>query len=142
MPRIVRFALRVLSVVAPGVAARVGARLWFAIPRPRVHEDARKFLATGDRFDARVKERRVAGWRWGNGPTVILLHGWGGYAGQLSAFVEPLVRSGYQVIAFDAPSHGESDAGALGPRHATLFVDRRSRLKSLMPPILSSKVFS
>jgi len=129
-------------VVAPGVAARVGARLWFAIPRPRVHEDARKFLATGDRFDARVKERRVAGWRWGNGPTVILLHGWGGYAGQLSAFVEPLVRSGYQVIAFDAPSHGESDAGALGPRHATLFVDRRSRLKSLMPPILSSKVFS
>jgi len=121
VPRIVRLALRVLSTIAPGVAARIGARLWFAIPRPRIHDDARKFLATGEPFDVRVKDARVVGWTWGAGPVVILLHGWGGYAGQLSAFVAPLVRSGFRVIAFDAPSHGESDPGALGPRHATLF---------------------
>ena len=121
MRTLVRLGLRLLSAIAPGAAARIGARLWFAIPRPPVAEEARRFLATGERFEMRVKETRVIGWRWGSGPLVVLVHGWGGYGAQLAAFVEPLVRGGCQVIAFDAPSHGESGPGALGPRHATLF---------------------
>lgn len=121
MHKAIRFALRALSAVAPGLAARIGARLWFAIPRPRIHDEARRFLATGERFETTVKSARVVGWRWGMGPTVVLVHGWGGYGGQLSAFIEPLTRAGFQVIAFDAPSHGDSGPGDLGPRHATLF---------------------
>ena len=121
MQKALRLGLRLLSALAPGAAARVGARFWFGIPRPRVHEDARKFLQTGERIEIDVGRSRVVCWKWGQGPAVILLHGWGGYAGQLSAFVDPLVRSGRAVIALDAPSHGESSPGTLGPRRATLF---------------------
>jgi pimeloyl-ACP methyl ester carboxylesterase len=121
MQKLLRVGLRLLSAIAPGAAGRVGARFWFGIPRPRVHEDARKFLQTGTRFEVAVGESRVVGWKWGTGPTVLLLHGWGGYAGQLTAFVNPLVACGFAVIAIDAPSHGESSPGALGPRRATLF---------------------
>jgi pimeloyl-ACP methyl ester carboxylesterase len=46
---------------------------------------------------------------WGNGPTVMLVHGWGGYGLQLSEFIQPLVDSGYQVLAFDAPAHGSTE---------------------------------
>jgi pimeloyl-ACP methyl ester carboxylesterase len=121
--RALRLALRLLSAVAPGAAARVGARLWFAIPKTRISDEARTFLATGERFDARVDGKKVAAWRWGGAgnPVVFLVHGWGGFAGQVSAFVSPLVGAGFRVIAFDAPSHGSSDSGGLGPRHATLF---------------------
>lgn len=49
------------------------------------------------------------------------MHGWGGFAAQLQAFVQPLVAAGFQVVAFDAPSHGMSGPGPLGPHHATLF---------------------
>jgi pimeloyl-ACP methyl ester carboxylesterase len=57
-----------------------------------------------------VGKERVAGWRWGEGArAVLLLHGWGGYALQLSAFVRPLVERGLAVAAFDFPAHGESD---------------------------------
>jgi alpha-beta hydrolase superfamily lysophospholipase len=47
-------------------------------------------------------------WRWGLGPTVLLVHGWEGRGSQLGSFVEPLVRAGLSVVAFDAPGHGNS----------------------------------
>jgi pimeloyl-ACP methyl ester carboxylesterase len=45
---------------------------------------------------------------WGDGPTVLLVHGWGGNRLQLGAFVLPLVDAGYRVVAFDQPAHGDS----------------------------------
>jgi pimeloyl-ACP methyl ester carboxylesterase len=39
---------------------------------------------------------------------VLLVHGWGGHAGRLGNFVEPLLGAGCSVIAFDAPGHGVS----------------------------------
>jgi pimeloyl-ACP methyl ester carboxylesterase len=67
-----------------------------------------RVLPTGRRFSVRADGRRVAAWRWGEGPAVILVHGWGGRAAQLTSFVPPLVGRGFSVVAFDAPGHGES----------------------------------
>jgi pimeloyl-ACP methyl ester carboxylesterase len=50
----------------------------------------------------------TSAWTWGAGPSVLLVHGWQGRASQLAAFVAPLVRAGYRVVAFDAPAHGAS----------------------------------
>jgi pimeloyl-ACP methyl ester carboxylesterase len=55
-----------------------------------------------------VDGRKVTGWRWGRGPLVYLVHGWGGTGGRLAAFVSPLVAQGHAVVAFDAPGHGGS----------------------------------
>lgn len=121
MNRLLRLGFRLLSVVAPRRAATIGARFWFAVRRPPIGEDARKFLATGQPFETSVGGTPVAGWKWGKGEPVLLMHGWGGYAAQLQAFVEPLVRSGFQAVALDAPSHGMSGPSQLGPDHATLF---------------------
>ncbi|WP_455604653.1 alpha/beta hydrolase, partial [Cellulosimicrobium funkei] len=57
--------------------------------------------------------------RTGTG-VVYLAHGWGGRRGQLGAFVEPLRAAGHRVVAFDAPSHGDSGPGRLGPRRSTM----------------------
>jgi pimeloyl-ACP methyl ester carboxylesterase len=46
---------------------------------------------------------------WGEGPTVMLVHGWGGYGLQLAEFVNPLLAAGYRVLAFDAPAHGMTE---------------------------------
>ncbi|WP_251152239.1 alpha/beta fold hydrolase [Cellulosimicrobium sp. Marseille-Q4280] len=51
---------------------------------------------------------------------VYLVHGWGGWRGQLGAFVEPLRAAGYRVVAFDALSHGDSGPGRFGPRRSTV----------------------
>jgi pimeloyl-ACP methyl ester carboxylesterase len=48
------------------------------------------------------------------------VHGWGGSASQLDAFVPPLVQAGFSVVSFDGLSHGASDPGPSGPRSSTI----------------------
>ncbi len=116
-----RAGFRALSAVTPDTAARLATQLWFRPPKPRIHPASAKFMKTGDRSTMLVQERPVAVWTWGSGPAVLLVHGWGGYGGQMQYFVEPLVRAGYQAIIFDAPAHGESGPSQLGGRRTTLF---------------------
>jgi pimeloyl-ACP methyl ester carboxylesterase len=118
---VVRVAFRALSAVAPGLAARAAEKLWFTPARPKIRDDARAFLATGERVELSVGGRTVVAWRWGSGPAVILMHGWGGYGAQMQPFVEPLTRAGFQAITFDAPAHGASGPSRLGARRSTLF---------------------
>ena len=40
-------------------------------------------------------------WSWGEGPIVLLVHGWNGRATQLGDFVAPLVERGYRVVAYE-----------------------------------------
>jgi len=48
-------------------------------------------------------------YRWGEGPRILLHHGWSGDAAQMSAFVDPLVDAGFEVIAPDALGHGDTE---------------------------------
>jgi pimeloyl-ACP methyl ester carboxylesterase len=52
-------------------------------------------------------------WSWGQGPTILLVHGWNGRATQLGGFVEPLVARGFRVVAFDAFGHGDSPGASM-----------------------------
>lgn len=120
MRPLLRAGFRVLSAVAPPLAASLGARIWFRIPKPRIREGTREFLATGDRFTVTVHGRRVAGWRWGAGPTVLFMHGWGGIGAQFQSMIRAIVPLGFRAVTFDALTHGESDHGPMGGRRSTV----------------------
>lgn len=47
-------------------------------------------------------------YEWGNGPIIAISHGWNGRACEFYNIIEKLTSSGYRVIAFDYPGHGES----------------------------------
>ena len=55
--------------------------------------------------------------------TILLVHGWTAEAAFMTAFAEPLRRSGYRVIAFDFPAHGRSEG-----RHTNLAACARAML--------------
>ena len=107
---------RLLERRAPGLGARLAERIWFTLPRPRPGPVA---APGGRRFSVTVDAGTVTGATWGVGPAVYLIHGWGGSRRQFGAFVAPLVEAGYRVVAFDAPSHGESSPGRHGRRSST-----------------------
>ena len=119
--RLLRSGMRVLSRVAPEAAVRVFDRVWFSVPRTRPRPEAAAWLASGEPLGFRVHGRRVRAWAWGRGPSVLLLHGWGGHAGQMHALAEPLLARGLRVVAFDAPAHGASDPSRLGGRRVSMF---------------------
>src|SRR5690349_395790 len=50
----------------------------------------------------------LAATAWGEGPPVLLVHGWAGRGTQLGEFVAPLVAAQRRVVALDAPAHGDS----------------------------------
>lgn len=105
---IARRAISILSRIAPGTSAKIAAK-WFMTPEPiKAPGKESLFLATA------AKRETIGGcavWRWGKGPKVILMHGWSGRGAQMRAFVDPLVAAGFEVIAFDAPGHGQSGRG-------------------------------
>jgi pimeloyl-ACP methyl ester carboxylesterase len=108
--RVVAPVFRLLGRVAPGLAAAAADRMFFTPPRPR-RSRGDAMLRRGKRFRLRVLGGHVAGWKWGRGPTVVLLHGWGGHSGQLTSFVPALLSRGLSVVALDAPGHGRSSRG-------------------------------
>jgi len=52
----------------------------------------------------------ISGYRW-NHPQpkkILILHGFGSAAHKFADYVHPLTEKGYEVLAFDAPAHGNS----------------------------------
>ncbi|HET7876004.1 MAG TPA: alpha/beta fold hydrolase [Methylomirabilota bacterium] len=110
---LIRGANRALSALAPARAAGLAERMFLTPPRQRRPATEIDLLATARARPMRVGARRIETWTWGAGPSVLLVHGWGGRGTQLGAFVGPLVAHGFSVVTFDAPGHGASDAGVV-----------------------------
>lgn len=107
-----------LQALSPQAAARAAGWLFFRTPPRAAGADASALFAQAERRELYVPER-VSVWSWGQGPVVLLLHGWGGRASQLRSFVPALREAGYRVVAFDAPGHGHSAGRTLSlPRYA------------------------
>lgn len=70
----------------------------------------REIIDWGNNYRIPFEGGELAVTTWGNsGPTVLLMHGWGGARAQMTGFVDPLLFAGYRVVAYDQPAHGESD---------------------------------
>ena len=107
----VRRAAALLSeTAAPALGGLVARKLWFTLR----HADPSTPRADGQPFELNEQTYRLRGYIYGDGPTVLLVHGWGGNQGQMSSFIDPLREAGYRVITVDLPSHGESPTGAYG----------------------------
>jgi pimeloyl-ACP methyl ester carboxylesterase len=104
--RLARPAFAALSAVAPTLAASLAERLFLTAPRHAVRPREAEALAGARQTVVHGDDGPLTTWTWGHGPVVLLVHGWGGRAGQLASFVGPLVADGCSVVAFDAPGHG------------------------------------
>jgi len=126
-------ALAAASHVAPWLVAPFFRRMMLN-PRRHVRPPPTLPLKVADeRID--LGDGLVA-WRWGEGPAVLLVHGFEGNRGQFAAIIDALVEHGFAAVALDVPAHGESAGneltavkfiaaiertlGRLGPVHAVV----------------------
>lgn len=79
------------------------------LPPPRRRDLA--VLDEGERFDLDGPHGVLAAWSFGEGPSVLLAHGWGSRAAHLATFVGPLRAAGCRVLTADLPGHGASGVG-------------------------------
>ena len=89
----------------------VAYRAWFTPPRPGRRAAARDAdrLKTVERIAVTVEGRSRPGIVIGEGPLVVLAHGWGGRAAQMLDLGEAAARAGYRAVAIDAPGHNTDE---------------------------------
>ncbi len=106
--RIIRLAFSLLGPMFPRLMGRWAIKLWFRTRRFPESAAGKKFTASAQRETLLVDDIPVAVYKRGNGPIVLFVHGWSGRGSQAAAFADDLVAAGYQVIAIDAPGHGNT----------------------------------
>jgi pimeloyl-ACP methyl ester carboxylesterase len=116
----VRRALGLLERFAPALGSRWAVELWCTPPDVEASLRMPPGVPASVPVEATWSGHRIAGESWGDGPTVYLVHGWGGCRAHLGVFVKPLVQTGHRVIAFDLPSHNDSEPGDLAPGRTTI----------------------
>lgn len=110
-PLWLKHGLGALEKLAPHAAAGLLQYLFTSPPHPALRPEEAAVLAEAKRWRTTLRGKAVAGYEWGEGPAVLLMHGWGGHAGHMSGLVKPLVEAGFRAIAIDAPGHGDSARG-------------------------------
>lgn len=109
------FALKIISwsfpkieFLFPSFAKKLAVNLFFKPFRFPFKEEETLKLTEARQSKFTFNGEKLQMYRWGSGPKIILLHGWAGRVGQFREFIDPLVDMGFEVIAFDAPAHGNS----------------------------------
>jgi len=105
--RLLGRALNLLSYINNELAASILSKLWFTVFKSKPKPWVVKFWQTADsRLEIIVKDKIIPVHLWGKGPLIVMMHGWSGSGTQFRKFIPALVKAGYQIAIFDAPSHG------------------------------------
>lgn len=113
--RLVRATARLTGAVSPWLASRMLFRLFLTAQRHKTPPREQAWLQGATRSELTLESgKRLPLWSWGEGPTVLLVHGWSGRGSQLAVFAQPLVEKGSRVVCFDMPGHGQADGKLTG----------------------------
>ena len=109
IPRLYGFYFNILELFSKEKAAKVALDVFSTPRRGRIKEYQKEFLNT-------ARQQRIAGedclfmlYHWkGNGPTILLNHGWESNASRWKYIFDDLKALDYNIIAIDGPAHGNS----------------------------------
>jgi pimeloyl-ACP methyl ester carboxylesterase len=104
-----RAKLNMLSLVSKKLAAKKALDL-FCTPMRRPKRKTPSVFNEAERLSFSMDENTIRGYRW-NSPAenkVLIVHGFESSAKNFERYVTALIKMGFEVIAFDAPAHGES----------------------------------
>jgi len=97
-----------LSRVSPRLAGKHATRVFFTPQRRTSRPPSVLAGVRADELRLRVDGTEVRAWSYGRGPTILLVHGWGGCAGDWTSLAPLLIESGHRVVLVDLPAHGAS----------------------------------
>ena len=107
--RYIRTKFKLLSSISKKKAAEKAFEL-FCTPQRRNKKPLPKIFEQAEKLHFSMDGTVICGWRW-NHPAnrkVLILHGFESSATNFDRYVKPLIKKGYEVLAFDAPAHGRS----------------------------------
>ena len=105
---LLRWAYRHAGEISPARATRAAVWLFTKPKRSAAFPGESQLLAQANSYFLMHRGYDLAIMEWGSGPTVLCAHGWSSRGVRFKTLIDRLVKSGYRVVAFDAPAHGRS----------------------------------
>lgn len=104
-----RARLNILSLVSPRRAAMKAFAL-FCTPLRRSRRQPPAIFDRGEALSFTLEGIAIRGHRWNHPQSrkALIVHGFESSATNFDRYIAPLIRKGYEVLAFDAPAHGHS----------------------------------
>ena len=104
-----RVQLNIFSRLSKRKAAEKAFEL-FCTPYVSEKKKAPAIFEKAEKLHLKFDAYQLVGYRWNHPQTkkVLILHGFSSTVKKFDHFIMPLVKKGYEVLAFDAPAHGES----------------------------------
>lgn len=105
----IRTKFKLLASISKKKAAEKAFEL-FCTPQQRNKKPLPKIFEQAESLHFNIDGIRVNGWRWNKnaGRKVLIIHGFESSVVNFDRYVKPLIKKGYEVLAFDAPAHGKS----------------------------------
>jgi len=109
VPKIIGSYLNTLGFLAPELAAEKALNLFSTPRKGKILDDQKEFLDSSDHHELELNETPIMTYHWkGQGPTVLLAHGWESNAWRWHRLIKFLKTDNYNIVALDAPAHGQS----------------------------------
>lgn len=106
-----RAKLNLMALVSNKLAARSAFKLFCTPLRKPRYKKAPPLFSRGEALSFPLDGLTIRGHRW-NHPRphkVLVVHGFESTVKNFDRYIAPLLKKGYEVLAFDAPAHGGSD---------------------------------
>jgi pimeloyl-ACP methyl ester carboxylesterase len=108
---VLRTQLNLLGWVSPGKAAAKAFQL-FCTPQKKTIKNSPELIAQAEKLELLTNGQKVIGYRWNKhegSRKLLIIHGFESTARNFEMYVTRMTAKGYEVLAFDAPAHGESE---------------------------------
>ena len=105
-----RAKLNIVALVSRKKAAALAFEL-FCTPMKRAKKKKPPIFNKGEKLQLKIEGLALIGNRW-NAPQekkCLIVHGFESTAYNFDRYIHPLIKKGYEVLAFDAPAHGKSE---------------------------------
>ncbi len=104
-----RLSISTVGLFFPSKTKSILKQLFFKPARKLITKKEQKWIDKARNYQIKVHDKTIQCWQWGEGPSILAIHGWNGMGANLYPFFSPLLQKGYSIVAFDAPAHGNSE---------------------------------
>lgn len=111
MMKLIPFYFRFLGFISPQFAAKSAFNIFLTPKKRKIGEKNKAVIEKAEISFVDYKNKKVALYKWWdkeNKKTAFIIHGWESMASDFYKMILELKSGGYNVISFDAPSHGMS----------------------------------
>ena len=109
--------LRALGLASPRKAAEQAFKIFCTPYSKGVKQKEPLIFHKAIKHSVMFEGLNTQGFQWkperSNGKKILIVHGFSSYSYKFEQYIQPLLKEGFEVLAFDAPAHGLSEGNRI-----------------------------